>query len=417
MARTLAPLLFATLVACSSEPIETRGSAAPGDSAVMAVTSAVMAVTAAPSSDDVRAAGKGLVATYECNRCHDGTGLDAVPQSKNCVGCHLDIVEGRFQAPAAALAGWKPHVTDLRYAPSLSAAGILVKPEWIERYLLAPHDLRPYLQPSMPRLDLDESAAKAIAAYFGSRGTATGRAPVTGDIGRGRALFTAKTCVTCHQFSGAGTPEPSALSSATATRDRLLAPDLRFARTRLVAPRVPAYIRDPLSVKPDAAMPKLAMSEQEASDLAAFVLEAPLMPVPERPKPTRLPVLDRAVGYDEVAEKVLHKICWHCHSQPDFARGDGGPGNTGGFGFKPRLLDLASYESLSAGYLDKKGERTSLFSPGPSGEPVLLEVLLARQKEERGGAASVRGMPLGMPSLSVESIQLVESWIAQGHPR
>ncbi len=28
---------------------------------------------------------------------------------------------------------------------------------------------------------------------------------------------------------------------------------------------------------------------------------------------------------------------------------------------------------------------------------------------------AVRGMPLGLPSLSPEDLQLVESWIAQGH--
>jgi hypothetical protein len=29
----------------------------------------------------------------------------------------------------------------------------------------------------------------------------------------------------------------------------------------------------------------------------------------------------------------------------------------------------------------------------------------------------VRGMPLGLPPLEPEQIQLVESWIAQGRPR
>lgn len=411
MARLLCLLLFSTPAACGSEPTESGSSAPP------AITSPGATATAAASSEDVRALGQGLVSSHECNRCHDGTGADAASQSKSCVTCHLDIVEGRFKAPPAALAGWKPHVIGLRYAPSLSAAGSFIKPQWIERYLLEPHDLRPYLEPSMPRLALDELEARSIAAYFGSRATPIESAAPAGDIERGRALFTSKTCATCHQFSGAGTPEPSGLTAATSTRDRMLAPDLRFARQRLVAARVPGYLRDPPSVKPDAAMPKLAMSEQDAADLAAFVLEAPLTPIAELPRPPRLPLLDRPVSYDEVADKVLHKTCWHCHSQPDFARGDGGPGNTGGFGFKPRLLDLASYESLSAGYLDKNGERRSLFSPGSGQDPALLEVLLARQKEEHGGQASVRGMPLGMPSLSVESIQLVESWIAQGHPR
>ena len=402
-------LLLLSLAGCGGESGRATPSAGPTD-APPAVTQVV------ESSLDARAVGRGLVATHECNRCHDGTGLDAAPPNKSCVGCHLDIAEGRFAAPAAALAEWKPHVTPLRFAPSLSAAGILVRADWIERYLLEPHDVRPYLEPNMPRLALDSADAKAIAIYFGTRATPSDGPAPSRDIERGRALFTSKTCSTCHAFSGAGTPEPSPLAT-TPTRDRMLAPDLRFARERLVPGRVPGYIRDPQSVKPDAAMPKLAISEQEAADLTAFILSTPLTDVAPRPSPPRLPLLDRPVGYDEVADKVLHKICWHCHSQPDFSRGDGGPGNTGGFGFKPRLLDLSSYESIAGGYLDEKGERRSLFTPGPGGEPVLLEALLARQKEERGGRGSVRGMPLGLPSMSPEAIQLVETWIAQGHPR
>jgi hypothetical protein len=38
--------------------------------------------------------------------------------------------------------------------------------------------------------------------------------------------------------------------------------------------------------------------------------------------------------------------------------------------------------------------------------------------EERGQRhALVRGMPLGLPALTPEQVQLVESWIAQGRPR
>ncbi len=200
-------------------------------------------------------------------------------------------------------------------------------------------------------------------------------------------------------------------------RDRALAPDLRFARERLVPGNVAAYLLDPKSVKPDAAMPKLQLSAEEASDLATFVLQAPLADVRPADAPRRLPVLERAVGYDEVASRVLHKICWHCHSQPDYARGDGGPGNTGGFGFTARRLDLSSYESIASGYVDLRGERRSLFSKAPDGEPMLLSVLLARQREAAGVAGEPRGMPLGLPPLPPEDIQLIETWISQGHPR
>jgi len=272
----------------------------------------------------------------------------------------------------------------------------------------------------MPRLALLEEEARAIAQHLATRPELPAVPQIAapaGDLERGRAAFAAKGCASCHTFSGAGVAPPPAVSHAAARADRALAPDLRHARERLVAENVVAYILDPTSVKPDAAMPKTALSLGEAADLAAFVLRAPLDPAPGARRAARLPLLARAVAYDEVASKVLHKICWHCHSQPDYARGDGGPGNTGGFGFAPRKLDLSSYESISAGYLDRAGERRSLFTRGSSTGSILVEVLIARQREEQGEIGETRGMPLGLPALSAEDIQLIESWVDQGHPR
>lgn len=42
------------------------------------------------------------------------------------------------------------------------------------------------------------------------------------------------------------------------------------------------------------------------------------------------------------------------------------------------------------------------------------EALLARQREEAGEVGALRGMPLGLPAVSAEDVQLVESWIASG---
>ena len=55
---------------------------------------------------------------------------------------------------------------------------------------------------------------------------------------------------------------------------------------------------------------------------------------------------------DEVEARVFRRVCWHCHSDPDFARGDGGPGNHGGFGFDARGIDLSSYEGVLSGARD-----------------------------------------------------------------
>jgi hypothetical protein len=130
-----------------------------------------------------------------------------------------------------------------------------------------------------------------------------------------------------------------------------------------------------------------------------------------------LPVLARTVRYNEVSEKVFRKTCWHCHGEADFELGDGGPGNSGGFGFKGKGINLASYTAIFSGYVDDLGERNSLFEKNASGTPYLVEALLARQREESGEASDLRGMPLGLPALSAEDVQLVETWIAQGKLR
>jgi hypothetical protein len=44
--------------------------------------------------------------------------------------------------------------------------------------------------------------------------------------------------------------------------------------------------------------------------------------------------------------------------------------------------------------------------------------MLARWAEVAGQPnPKIRGMPLGLPPMSMEDIQLVASWVAQGRPR
>jgi mono/diheme cytochrome c family protein len=273
----------------------------------------------------------------------------------------------------------------------------------------------------MPRLAITKEEATAIvkhlaAASVGSGGGALAEEPPRGSAERGEKLFEEKACGGCHELGG-GSVKTTPPRGETGDAAHVLAPDLRHSRKRLVPGRLVAYLLDPRSVKAGAAMPKIPMTREEAHDLATYVLEVPLTAPQEEPRRARLPVLDRPVSYDEVSARVFNRICWHCHSQPDYARGDGGPGNSGGFGFPARGLDLSSYESIASGIVGRDGERTSVFSDA-GGTPLLLAALLARHEEVRGAEPGrVRGMPLGLPPLSSEDIQLVETWIAQGHPR
>lgn len=380
---------------------------------------------AVPTDLGDAAHGKELVATFQCNRCHEGTGHASAPQNKHCVGCHKDIMEGRFKAPEASIARWKPRIKDLADAPSLEATGKRFNRAWIEQYLLQPSDLRPHLAQYMPRLALSTKDAKDIAAYMvpeADKPGAPDMTPIKGaDLGKGRQLMETKGCGTCHTMTGVAKIEasnPPSLDAKEFERAHKLAPDLRVTRDRMSPAKLVAWLKDPKSVKSDSAMPKIALSDAEVKDLAGYLYTVELSEPPKKPKPQRLPVLTRKVTFKEVDEKVFHRTCWHCHSEPDYAIGDGGPGNSGGFGFKPRGLNLSDYNGIAAGFLDDKGERASVFSKEKEDTPRLVRALMARYDEEAGAPTSdVRGMPLGYEALSLEDVQLVETWIAQGRPR
>ncbi len=380
----------------------------------------VEAPDAAPFAPGSAEHGKALVAEFECNRCHAGTGLATPKLDQDCVGCHEQIATDKFQAAASKLAKWKPHILAYRDVPSLTDLGARLRPTWVRDYLLHPHDLRPNLAQTMPRLKLSAEQASDIVTYLMSPGPSPSPSPVTvnaepAQIARGKELLTARGCVGCHQVSGAGLASPP--KNDPVVRTLGLAPDLRFARARAEPATLARWLLDPTKVKRDAVMPNLGLSVTDARDLAAFLSFGELEPVSPPPPFERMPVLARRVGFDEVNEQVFAVTCRHCHTNPDLAGGDGGPGGTGGFGFKPRKIDFSTYQSLQSGGVDAQGQRVSLFAPTAEGLPRLVAALVARAREHAGQESDeVRGMPLGLPPLSAEKIQLVESWVAQGRP-
>ena len=422
-----AAITFAAILAgCPSKPKPDGGDASPiakngGDAGAI-----VSNLDDAPANP---AHGKELIAQYQCNRCHSGAEQEKPPENKDCVGCHDNIMQGKFKAPADTIAKWKPRVKEYDVAPSLEATNKRFNRRWVESYLLQPTDLRPHLHQYMPRLVFTSQQAKDIAAYLvpdvepsGKSNERSNEAPLAGDLGKGRQLLETKGCGSCHVMTGVAALPPSsppAMDPREFDHAHKLAPDLRFARDRMSTLKMTAWLKDPKAVKPDSAMPKIALSPEEVKDLVAYLTQVELAPPPKAPPFKRLPPLDRKVTFKEVDEKVFHRTCWHCHSEPDYAIGDGGPGNSGGFGFKPRGLNLSDYNGITAGDIDDKGERQSIFQKDDKGVSRLVAALVARHDEEEQNVETgkVRGMPLGYDPLSPEDIQLVETWVSQGRPR
>lgn len=367
--------------------------------------------------------GGSLMEKHQCQRCHEGTNLTAMPDEKHCVRCHQSILRGEFKIDAATLRRWQGNLRSLPAVPSLTAIDRRLRRSWIANYLQQPTDLRPGLLAMMPRLALTDTQARRIATWLvpdESPAVSLPRSPEL--LAQGRKLIEVAGCGSCHRFSGVAALPANLPARPLSDEQRrlgpLLAPDLRYTRERFQSGRLVAWLRDPQSLKPDTLMPTSLLSEAEATAVAAYIWGAELQSLPPNPVPTRLPVLNRRVSFAEVNEQVFRRTCWHCHSTPEFAMGDGGPGNTGGFGFAGRGLNLASYSDVLSGSLDDRGVRRSIFLPMPDGVPRLVGVLLARQRELAGEIVpGLRGMPLGLPALSPEQIQLVESWIAQGRPQ
>lgn len=364
--------------------------------------------------------GRSLVEKFECSRCHDGTGLASAPLEKHCITCHQEIWTDKFKAKPDKIEKWKKTVVHYLNAPSLASAGERLDKGHIQAFLLKPHKLRPNMISSMPRLRISEQEAADVAAFLTKDAKPTNEAP-SGDAVAGRSVLESKACGTCHVFTGV--PElpmkPQLTTPWQKGNDAIeLAPDLRFVRERMTFGTVVRWLLDPTKLAPGTLMPKLNLTEKEAKDAATYLLGAKLEPPPKKPMPARLPVLEKKVSFEDVDREVLQKTCRHCHTNPDIARGDGGPGMTGGFGFVPRKLDFSTYESTNGGLLDLKGERMSVFSKTKDGTPLLVASVLARHKEESGEIdPDVRGMPLGLPALTPEQVQIVESWVAQGRPQ
>jgi cytochrome c2 len=393
------------------------------------------AVVAVPVHDDLAgwvaveerlrgdaAHGKALVAKYECNRCHAGTGETAPTFDRQCVGCHKVIKAETLPFPRERLDAWSKATRHFITTPNLATIGQTLRPSWIASFLHEPVKVRPHEEEWMPRLDISVSDARDIATFLTASAEPPRETARDGDVERGKMIVTRKGCFMCHAFTGAS-PSDVAMEVPTLPPEKLergiaQAPDLRLARDRFRPDALARWIQNPVGVRADAEMPTLGLTEEEARDAAAYVLSTPLSPPspPEAPL-VRLPLLERRVSFEEVATSIFRKSCTHCHADPS-PKADPGPGSAGGFGFAPRGVQLLSFRGTQLGYI-ADGSRHSLFVHEPAlerwGGSRLVVALVARHEETSGRpVAGVRGMPMGLPGLSAEEIQLVETWVAQG---
>lgn len=174
-------------------------------------------------------------------------GRELVAQLR-CLKCHVSADLGNHAMPELAMD-----------APSLADVGARLNQPWLAGWIGDPHALRP--DAHMPRLfhvNGSDQRAADVAAYLGSFGAEIHDAAPSGRVAEGGRIFANLDCVACHSPPGA-------------KRDPARVP-LDYVRAKFK----PAALREYL-LKPEAhyawnPMADFHLSQQEASDLSAYLL-------------------------------------------------------------------------------------------------------------------------------------------------
>jgi cytochrome c2 len=184
-----------------------------------------------------------------------------------------------------------------REAPRLDEAGARLAPEFVRRFLEEPHAAQPGAR--MPDLlaSLGEAeraeAVEDLVHFLASRGAREEAGALDPfELEAGRQLYHRVGCVACHapleqpwdlerpfwRFE-AGLEPGAALPDAVGGLDH--------ARAKFTHAGLTRFLRDPLAVLPSGRMPSLALEDDEARRIAAYLLSDELRadadPLPEAP--------------------------------------------------------------------------------------------------------------------------------------
>jgi hypothetical protein len=444
------------LFACSSPPESPRE---PEPPPVANVLEARRVAWDPAERQQALGAGRAALLRHQCNRCHVIDDIEASSRPTHCVSCHVFLdgltpsdhayqtIASRYGEPV--LQRYQRNIVHFVAVPDLTLVARRLRPEWIASFIRDPHDLRPMMEETMVRTEVSEEDALAIARYFAA--VAQVAPPRTGDvpelgprptaahIREGQTLFSQRGCNLCHTVGNLRLGKTEQEIAAVGLGARL-APNLRFARERMDRDVLVAWIRDPHAFLPTTPMPNLAITGADAARLADFILFVDPRLEPAVAPDMRLPpAVNREVSFEEVKERVLGRVCVHCHMN-DHER-DPGPGNEGGFGWPGEDLSMRTYEMLVSGArLDDHDEQgahapmdggsdthTSVLTAEDGGIPVILASMLRRREEAQRDlvrafhdhAVPTRtneepGMPMGLPPMDDEAFGILRAWIEQG---
>lgn len=149
-------------------------------------------------------------------------------------------------------------------APDLSIVGSQLQQQWVERYFKLPYSLRPIMEERMPNLFISVDEIEILTNYFNTV-LVDDRVFIGNDwdnsvaaIERGQGLFWEKYgCQSCHIIDGKG---------------GYVGPPLDNTGNRLQAGWIYHWLMNPQKYKPETLEPRAGMSEAEAKDLTAYLM-------------------------------------------------------------------------------------------------------------------------------------------------
>jgi mono/diheme cytochrome c family protein len=198
--------------------------------------------------------------------------------------------QGQLNTQADQLAIRKGSLARARkeVAPNLKEIRAKLNKDWLPAWLRDPLTFRPSTR--MPHFGLTEEQVPAIAAFIwqaAEKKTAPAQPP--GDAARGKTTFETRGCLACHTLDGSGG----------------FAADLARVGEKANHDYLVEWIRNPPSWT---VMPNLRLEDQEARDIAAFLMQRKTGTV----YPLAEYVNDPAL-FDKGQDLVKHFGCFGCH--------------------------------------------------------------------------------------------------------
>ncbi|MEZ5993953.1 MAG: c-type cytochrome [Planctomycetota bacterium] len=300
---------------------------------------------------------------------------EAIIARRACRACHRPDHEDQVDVAATL-------------APPLSRIAERRPVAWVRRFLRYPYTVRANQLERMPDLGLSDREVEVLALYLElqadkklkllpSAGPVREAKPRYARILNGRRLFVRYNCMNCHSLGKHQIRiQRDDDGNVVFQHGALQAPDLTNLWQRIRPEWLLTMIQHPTQWMPWARMPELDVTDEDANELAWYLMNAIPSPTTE-------------VTGAQIAT-LLQQKCASCHGTDD----------------PEQSLDLSSLAGLRRGAIDDLGNPRPTLVAFAENSPLLLH-LNGKKRHPKLPAQSV---------LSDEEYGQLESWVLAGAP-